>query len=345
MIELKIYLYKFIPDGRIKSLDILRGFAILIMTLFHQTVPFALYSSGVGYHLSVFTAYYIVTMFIAVSGIAIVFFGKKYRCPFRMIVHGIVLFLMAWCADIITHQSLRVDWDIFQLIGCCYAISGFFNYITRDDLRYAGLFILVLAWLISKDIRPDAGLRPLWPYGIFFLFGYLLGKWSTSRHNSLWTALVMMVASIIYLLYFYTFCERSIELSINAYGILAGFAGIYLLLCLTLFMENHHLLNGPALLLLKQFGVYPISLYFIQQFFTVFGPKFGLKLALSSLPGLNYLLQTVLLITFMLLSTFLFDRFRILCVEFWLKKTESFVMKIVPERGIFKPFPAKTVLS
>ena len=345
VIGLSINLNKFIPNGRIKSLDILRGFAILIMTLFHQTVPFKLYSSGVGYHLSLFTAYYIVPMFIAVSGIAITFFEKKYRCPFRMIVHGIVLFLMAWSADILVHQSLQVDWDIFQLIGCCYAISGVFNYIKRDDLRFAGLFILIITWLIAKGIRPDVGLRPIWPYGIFFLCGYLIGKWSTSRYSSLWPVFMMLVASIIYLIFFYTFFERSIELSINIYGIIASCAGIYILLCLTLFMENHQLLSGPAMLLLKQFGIYPISLYFIQQFFTVFGPKFGLKLDLSSMPGLNYALQTVLLIVGMLLATFLFDRFRILCVEFWLKKTESIVMKIIPERGIFKTLPVKSVSS
>ena len=157
--------------------------------------------------------------------------------------------------------------------------------------------------------------------------------------------LMMLIASITYLIYFYISCERSIELSISVDGIIVGFAGIYIFLCLTLFMENFQLLSGPAIILLKQFGVYPISLYFIQQFFTVFGPKFGLKLDLSSMPGLNYVLQTVLLLIGMLLSTFLFDRFQFFCVEFWLKKTESIVMKIVPERGIFKTLPVKTVPS
>lgn len=334
----------FIPNGRIVTLDILRGLAIFVMTLYHQTVPFGLHSFGLGRQLGVFATYYILTLFIAVSGIAIVFFVKKYRCPFRMIVHGIVLFMMAWFADIITHQSFRIDWDIFQLIGACYALCGLFHYIDRDDIRLASVFILVCIWMIFKDIRPDMGLRPVWPYGIFFLFGYLLGKWSIRRHSSLLSILIMLVASIIYLIFFYTFRERSLELSTNAYGIAAAYAGIYILLCVTLLMENHQLIRGPAMFLLRQFGIYPITLYFMQQFVTVFGPKFGLKVALTSTPSLNFVLQTVLLITVMLLATMLFDRFKIFCVEFWLKKTESFIMNIVPERGIFKQLPAKAAL-
>ena len=344
MIGLNLKLSKFIPNGRIKSLDILRGFAILVMTLFHQTVPFKLYSTSIGNQLGIFTAYYIVTMFIAVSGIAIVFFARKYRCPFRMIVHGTVLFLMAWSADIIVHQSFRIDWDIFQLIGCCYAISGLFHYIERDDIRYLSVFILVGTWLIFKGVRPDEGLRPIWPYGIFFLWGYLLGKWSVGRYSSLRAVLTTLVASFFYLLYFYTFCERSLEVNTNAYGIVAAFAGIYILLFATLFLENHQRIRGPAVLLLKQFGVYPITLYFIQQFFTVFGPNLGLKLTLAPRPIFNYALQTLILVTCMFVSTFLFDRFRFLSVEFWLKKTESFVMNILPERGIFKQLPAKAAL-
>ena len=96
--------------------------------------------------------------------------------------------------------------------------------------------------------------------------------------------------------------------------------------------------------LLKQFGIYPITLYFIQQFVTVFGPKFGLEVALTSMPGLNCIMQTTLLLIGMLLSTLIFDRFRFFCVEFWLKKTESFVINILPERGIFKQLPAKAAL-
>ena len=59
----------------------------------------------VGHQIYMIGYYYTRPMFIAVSGMAIVLYERKYRCPFRMIVHGIVLFLMAWCADIITHQS------------------------------------------------------------------------------------------------------------------------------------------------------------------------------------------------------------------------------------------------
>lgn len=342
---LKTNLSQFIPKGRVVTLDVLRGFAILAMTVYHQTIPFHLHSFGFGQQIGVSETYYILTLFIAVSGTAIVFFEKKYHCPFRMVVHGIVLFMMAWCADLVAHQSFRIDWDIFQLIGICYATCGLFNYIKRDDIRFAGIFILVFTWLIFKDIRPDEGLRPIWPYCIFFLWGYLLGKWSTSRNCPMWSVLAMLGASVVYLVFFYILCERSLELSTNSYGIVASFAGIYLFLSFTLFIENQRLMRGPVVLLLKKFGVYPITLYYIQQFVTVFGPRLGLKLSISPIPIFNYIWQTSLLVIIMFISTILFDRIRFLCVEFWLRKTESFVMNIVPNRGIFKPLPDKAAIG
>jgi len=135
-----------LPKGRIKSLDILRGLAIIMMTIPHQTIVFGLKHSLVGHQLYMIGYYYTRPMFIAVSGMAIVLYERKYRCPFRMIVHGVVLFLMAWCVDIITHQNYGIDWDIFQLIGGCYALAGLFNYIERNDLRLLGVFALILFW-------------------------------------------------------------------------------------------------------------------------------------------------------------------------------------------------------
>ena len=342
---LKGNLSQFIPKGRIVTLDILRGLAILVMTIYHQTIPFNLHSSGIGHQLGVFSTYYILTLFIAVSGIAIVFFEKKYHYPLQMVVHGIVLFMMAWCADLAAHQSFRIDWDIFQLIGICYAICGLFNYIERIDIRFSGIFILVVIWLIFRDIRPDAGLRPIWPYGIFFLGGYILGKWSTSRHSSMWKVLVMIGTCLVYLVFFYLFCKRSLELSTNAYGIIASFAGVYILLFFTLFIENQRLTRGPVVLLLKQFGVYPITLYYIQQFVTVFGPRIGLKISISPIPTFNYIYQTLLLVIIMFISTIIFGHIRFMCIEFWLKKTESIIMNVVPKRGIFKPLHSKSALG
>jgi hypothetical protein len=337
-------LSQILPGGRILSLDILRGLAILVMTLYHQTIPFHLDTFGIGYQLSLFTGYYIVPLFIAVSGVAIVFYEKKYRWPFRMIVHGVALFMMAWCADIISHQSFRIDWDIFQLIGACYAISGFFHYIRSKELRYVVMMGLIFTWIIFSDIRPDQGLRPIWPYGIFFLGGYLLCQWATSQYSSAWTGLAMLMASIAYLLFFYAFQEQSIRLSTNAYGLSAAFAGTYILIYATLYLEIRQTLSGPLVWFLKQFGVYPISLYFIQQFFTVYGPQFGLKFALASIGGIDCIIQILVLLSIMSLSTVLFDRFKFFCVEFWLRKTESIVLDRVPAIGILSRLTAKQPL-
>jgi hypothetical protein len=284
-------------------------------------------------------------MFIAVSGIAIVLYERKYRCPFRMIVHGVVLFLMAWCADIITHQNFGIDWDIFQLIGGCYAIAGLFNYVERNDLRMLGVFGLILFWLFIPDMRPDQGHTPIWPFGIYFLGGYLIGKWGISRYNRMWFVLSLLVTSIAYLVFFYTYCERSFQLSTNAYGIAATFAVVFALLCLTLFLENRRLADKPPLSTILRFGIYPVTLYFIQQFFVVFGLAINLKLALTGIASIDCILHTTVLLIGMYMATYVFDRFKFLSVEFWLRKAESIIMGVVPAKGIFRPLPSKGPLE
>ncbi|MCB2167790.1 MAG: DUF1624 domain-containing protein [Deltaproteobacteria bacterium] len=334
-----------LPKGRIKSLDILRGLAIIMMTIPHQTIVFGLKHSLVGHQLYMIGYYYTRPMFIAVSGMAIVLYERKYRCPFRMIVHGVVLFLMAWCVDIITHQNYGIDWDIFQLIGGCYALAGLFNYIERNDLRLLGVFALILFWFFLPGMRPDQGHTPIWPFGIYFLGGYLIGKWGIGQYNRMWSVLMVLMASIAYLVYFYMFCERTLELSTNAYGIAATHAVIFVLLCLTLFLEKQNFANKQPLSMILRFGIYPVTLYFIQQFFVVFGLAINLKLALTGNASIDCILHTTVLLIGMYISTYLFDRLKFLSIEFWLRKSESIVMDFVPERGIFKPFSSKEFLG
>jgi hypothetical protein len=332
---------RYLPAGRIKALDIHRGLAIIMMTIPHQTIVFGLKHSIVGEQIYMIGYYYTRPMFIAVSGIAIVLYERKYRCPFRMVVHGVVLFLMAWCADIITHQNFGVDWDIFQLIGGCYAITGIFNYIERLDFRLLGVSALILFWLLVPDMRPDQGITPLWPFGIYFIGGYLLGKWGASQYGRMWVVSSALIASFPYLAYFYAYCERSEALSTNTYGITATFAVIFGLLCLTLFMENRQFADKRPLSMILRFGLYPVTLYFIQQFFVVFGLAINLKLALTGIASVDCILHTTALLIGMYWVTYLFDRIKFLSVEFWLRKAESIVMDFVPAKGIFRPLPSK----
>jgi len=338
-------LYDYIPEGRINALDILRGLAIIMMTVPHQTLPFNLQSTSIGHQLFIIGVYYTRPMFIAVSGMAIVLYEKKYQWPFRMITHGCILFAMAWSADVITHQSLRVDWDIFQLIGACYAIAGALSYAGDNRKKFLGLFVLLLIWVFLPSIRPDQGLFPIWPNGIYFIGGYLIAKWGLSRFNLVWTVALTLIFCIFYLSLFYIYADRTIASSTNFIAIMASYSCIFILLFLTLLLENQQLSNKRPLSMILRFGLYPVSLYFMQQFFTVFGIRFNFKLILTDIPSMDCILQTALLLIGMYFTTYLFDRFKFLSVEFWLRRTESFVMDIVPARGIFKQLPAKTALG
>ena len=338
-------LYQFIPKGRINALDILRGLAIIMMTLPHQTLPFNLQSTLIGHQLFIIGAYYTRPMFIAVSGMAIVLYEKKYQWPFRMITHGCILFTMAWSADVLTHQRLNVDWDIFQLIGACYAIAGTLCYAGDNRKKFFVLFVLLLIWFFFPSIRPDQGLFPIWPNGIYFIGGYLIAKWGLSRFNLAWTVALALFFCIVYFPCFYIYSHRTVETSTNFMGIMASFSCIFILLCLTLLLENKQLSNKRPQSMILRFGLYPVSLYFMQQFFTVFGLRYNFKLVLTGVSIMDCILQTMLLLIGMYFTTYLFDRIKFLSVEFWLRRTESFIMDIVPARGIFKQLPTKTALS
>ena len=110
-----IRLSKYIPSGRVSTLDMVRGIAILFMTVYHQGLIYPLKDEA--YASSFFVGYLAAPFFLAVSGGSLFFHEKRHHWPFKMIIHGAVLYLFAWLLDIIVHRSFRIDWDIFQLIG------------------------------------------------------------------------------------------------------------------------------------------------------------------------------------------------------------------------------------
>ena len=334
-------LSEFVPKGRIKSLDILRGLAIILMTLPHQTLPFNLQSSVIGHQLFVIGAYYTRPMFIAVSGMALVLHEKKYRWPFRMIIHGGVLFTMAWSVDVVSHQSFAIDWDIFQLIGGCYAIAGLLGYLRDDGKKLLGLLLLCMVWGLIPDLRPDQGLFPIWPHGIYFVGGYFIAKWGLSRHNILAVLASGLVASVIYLSQFYLYNVPTIITSTKLSGIIASFACIFLLLCLTIILENRNQVEQLPFSILVRFGQYPLSLYFMQQFCVVFGLRMNFRLTLTGMNVLDCVLHTSVLLLCMFLATFLFDKLKFLSIEFWLRKAESVIINAAPQMGLFSPIASK----
>lgn len=322
-------LSQFIPNGRIKSLDILRGLAIIAMTLPHQMYLFKIHHTLFGHQWFIAGAYYTRPLFIAVSGMALVLSEMKIRWPFRMIVHGGVLFFMAWMIDVISHGSLQIDWDIFQVIGACYCIAGLMSYLGYGRKKLVCVALLLSIWTFWPLMRPDTGLFPIWPNGFYFIGGYVFAKWGLSHYNRAWEATLILLACMAYLIYFYVYCERTVALSINAIGIIASYALIYILLALSLYMENRHWFGQFPATLLMRFGQYPLSLYFSQQFIVVFGLKTGMRLVPTGMVYPDWAIQTCLLLSVMYAATFLFDRYPFFSMEFWLRKTESIIMKAV----------------
>lgn len=322
-------LFQFIPRGRIQSLDILRGLAIIAMTLPHQMYLFKIHQTLFGHQWFIAGAYYTRPLFIAVSGMALVLSEKKIRWPFRIIVHGGVLFCMAWMIDVIGHGSLQIDWDIFQVIGACYCIAGLLDYLNYGPKKLIWLALLLSLWTFWPSMRPDTGLFPIWPNGFYFLGGYFFAKWGLSHYNRAWSASLFLIAGIAYLIYFYVYCERAIALSTNPHGIAASYALIFSVVTLSLFMENRHWFERFLPTLLMRFGQYPLSLYFSQQFVVVFGMKSGLRLVPSGIAYLDWAIQTSLLLSVMCAATFFFDRYPFFSMEFWLRKTESIITKAV----------------
>jgi len=97
--------------------------------------------------------------------------------------------------------------------------------------------------------------------------------------------------------------------------------------------------------MILRFGIYPVTLYFIQQFFVVFGLAINLKLALTGNASIDCILHTTVLLIGMFFATYVFDRLMFLSVEFWLRKAESIIMGFVPAKGIFRPLPSKGSLG
>ena len=189
-----------------------------MMTIPHQTIVFGLKHSLVGHQLYMIGYYYTRPMFIAVSGMAIVLYERKYRCPFRMIVHGVVLFLMAWCVDIITHQNYGIDWDIFQLIGGVLCPCGIIQLYRKERFKIVGglcidsflvfptryatrsrsythlAFRHLLSWRVSDRQMGDRPVQShvVSPYGTYGkhclpgLFLYVLRAHVRIEHKRLW---------------------------------------------------------------------------------------------------------------------------------------------------------------
>lgn len=324
-----IRLSKYIPTGRVLTMDIIRGIAIILMTVYHQGIVYSL--DGTANNVSYFFGYLAAPFFLAVSGGSLWYHESRHQWPLKIIVHGITLFLFAWTVDIMAHQSLKIDWDIFQLIGIGYVIFGAFNFLGNNIRKYVALAILICLWAVFPYLRPDKGVFAIWPYGMFFLAGYFFTNYVKSRLNSVLLTILFVLAMIVYVSYW-------IYVELLPYVI--ALEGIFFSICLCLLLwslgfvlEYKKLLKRSFFTLLLRYGTYPLTLYYCQQITARFCIKYQIFLSFSSLKTINWICQTSLLLLVMLIVTYIIDRYKFFSIEWWLRKIENAVLTILTDRN------------
>ena len=326
------HLADWIPAGRVLTLDLIRGLAIVLMTVAHQGFFYEL-EGGVKFVWRMM-AYLAVPFFLSVSGMAMALAARSHRWPFRMVVHGAVLFGVTWGLDVVFHRSFRVDWDIFQIIGATYVLLGALNYLGRGLRQYLVLAAIVLVLTLYPTLRPDRGIFPLWPLAIFILSGYALADFGTSRWNraSITGAAAVLSAATIAYCVVYRVSPNNRLLS----GILLAIAIIFIMSAGSLWLENQGWLRRIPADLLIRFGQYPLTLYFFQQAATLAGHRFGFRLNLLDSMAGNWLVHGAVLIGMLFLYTFVLDRVGVLRMEWWLRAIEAKIMGGLPDAGFFR---------
>ena len=310
--------------NRIQTLDFLRGFSIFAMTVFHQSLVFS--GKGVSDNpvissIVIYFGYIAAPFFIAVSGMSLHFFEKKYTYPVKIVVHGLVLFSFATMLDIIFHRSWSIDWDIFQVIGMSISIFGLLDLI-NGRIRTVVLAIVVAFMSLNPSLQPLAttGVFPVWPYAFYFIAGFFISYHGTSTHSRTWINILLSVMCVSYIGYYislHTLPSRQL-----LEGIIFLLAQVFLLLMAGLFVEHRITLANPYWNFFTRYGKYSLSLYFFQQFFVRQGS--------ALLPAENFLVRLIILLLIMFAVTFLFDRFPYLDASWWLRKVESTILRLRP---------------
>jgi peptidoglycan/LPS O-acetylase OafA/YrhL len=316
--------------GRVVSLDVLRGLAIFCMTSFHQSI--VIQPDGNWALFAGFLGFISAPLFLAISGIAVTFHEHSYHWPFKMMVHGGLLFALAYGLDVFVHHSWRVDWDIFQNIGACYAGLGLLDYLGYGWRKVSVLAVVLLGLYLYPAVRPDHGVFPVWPFGLYFIGGYLLAllgqrPWMICR----WLIWGLAIAGLGYFLAVFSWDPPPDRTKLA--GFIFLFAIIYILLLAALKTEKRGLLEMRGFSVLIRWGKYALTLYFIQQFFTVT----RLHLPLPLPPTWVWMVQTAVLLALLHTAVLFMERYAFLNMSWWLRQAEQRVMKWTPTRGILGP--------
>ena len=324
-----IRLSKYIPTGRVLTMDIIRGIAIILMTVYHQGIVYSL--DGTVNNVSYFFGYLAAPFFLAVSGGSLWYHESRHQWPLKIIVHGITLFLFAWTVDIMAHQSMKIDWDIFQLIGIGYVIFGAFNFLGNNIRKYVALAILICLWAVFPYLRPDKGVFAIWPYGMFFLAGYFFTNYVKSRLNSLHLTILLALSMILYVSYW--IYVGLLPYIIALEGIFFVISLCFILWSLGFVLEYKKVLKRSFFSLLLRYGTYPLTLYYCQQITARFCIKYQIYFSFTSLKMTNWIFQASLLLVVMLIVTYILDHYKCFSIEWWLRKIENIALTFLPDRN------------
>jgi uncharacterized membrane protein len=304
---------------RIIGLDAVRGCAILAMTLYHQSLVI---KPGGGWRsFAAFLGYLSAPLFLFISGAAAALHERRHRWPLKMVVHGGLLFLMAYAIDLVVQRDPRVDWDIFQIIGACYAGLGLLGTLGQGLRKHAALAAVLLIPALVPALRPDRGFFPPWPFGLYFVSGYLVALLGLSSRLRRWSIRCSALAGLGGFLLVFSWNPPPDRTRPEGFFFLLPLA--YALLIAALEAERLGLLGSRGLAVLVRWGKYPLTLYFAQQLATVARLRLHLPLA----PTGAWIVQAAALLALMHAATFILERFPVLDMGWWLRQAERLALR------------------
>ncbi len=197
--------------------------------------------------------------------------------------------------------------------------------------KFIALAVVLLGLSLFPAVRPDQGVFPVWPFGLYFIGGYLLALLGQRPWLCQWLSWGLVIVGLGYFLAVFSWDPPPDRRQLAGFVFL--FAIIYMLLLAVLEIEKRGLLEKRGFAWLIRWGKYSLTLYFMQQFVTV--TRLHLPLPLS--PTWAWMAQTVVLLALLYTATLFMERYAFLDVGWWLRQAEQWVIKRTPARGLLGP--------
>ncbi len=195
---------------RLRSLDALRGIAVILMVQQHLGVW--LWNAPRNSLLNLFREYPLLMsvnwlgnlaapLFITLSGIGVIYLKNSYKKPdMTLIKRGIIIILFGYLLNLIACHWFSIgSWFVLHLIGACLIVSPLLNRLRSSMLILISLLILVFAVMIQTWFNTPLFLResrmidmsmpggvfrlalveghfPILPWCSFFIIGMVAGR-------------------------------------------------------------------------------------------------------------------------------------------------------------------------